>query len=304
MAFAKKYGWWALMEYQGLQRQPDRWACELPPVAGKVQQDFIVRPNRDGYIGRVMPLQRWLQLMRRRVRARRYGFDFRRAASFTLPDAIDIAGRSVNLRWPAGDDDIQWIFYEILLDDRYRLDRLRGRPIRSVLDVGAHIGLFTLAARDAFPDAVIHAYEPNRQLEAPLKHHAAQVGATHHIEALGAVEGRVSLRHFGPSSGQTLTQRDEHGDVNQVTFRQALERLGGKADLVKLDCEFAEWPLFEDAEAWHNVNHLVMEYHVHPRHAPVRDVDGVRRVVESLGFTTIDTVVEHAQSGYLYARRG
>ena len=55
-------------------------------------------------------------------------------------------------------------FLSIFLDDDYRLDRVKW-PVGTVLDIGANLGFFSIAARNAFPEATIHAYEPNHELE-------------------------------------------------------------------------------------------------------------------------------------------
>lgn len=49
-----------------------------------------------------------------------------------------------------------------------------------------------------------------------------------------------------------------------MAFRTALDRLGGSADLMKLDCEGAEWEMFEDRESWSRVRFVTMEYHIGP----------------------------------------
>lgn len=55
------------------------------------------------------------------------------------------------------------IFFSIFLDDDYFIDRIT-RPVSTVLDIGANIGFFSIAARKSFPQATIHSYEPNIKL--------------------------------------------------------------------------------------------------------------------------------------------
>ena len=56
-------------------------------------------------------------------------------------------------------------FLSIFLDDDYYLER-QNKEVSSVLDIGANLGFFSIAARNAFPNATIHSYEPNEDLKA------------------------------------------------------------------------------------------------------------------------------------------
>ena len=68
------------------------------------------------------------------------------------------------------------------------------------------------------------------------------------VEAVGAEDGRVQL-NFGDVSFQTRSKVDPTGDVPMVSLDRAIERLGGRVDLAKLDCEGAEWLLFQAPDA-------------------------------------------------------
>ncbi len=99
------------------------------------------------------------------------------------------------------------------------------------------------------------------------------------MEAVGLENGRVS-RDFNTDSVQTRSKNDNAGKIPQSSFREALARLGGDVDLVKMDCEGAEWDIFEDRDSWKRVQHLSMEYHLWPDHTH----NEVLEVVRHLGF--------------------
>jgi hypothetical protein len=65
-----------------------------------------------------------------------------------------------------------------------------------------------------------------------------------------------------------------------VAFGTAIDRIGGSVDLAKVDCEGAEWLLFQDADNWKSVKNLSLEYHLWPdrTHQEIRDV------IQNLGF--------------------
>lgn len=224
-----------------------------------------------------MVLKRLIDLIRRRKRAKKLGFAFSRAASFTIPNYLLINGerKLVNLPQEKG---VKIAFVEILLDDCYGLEEL-SKPILKVLDIGANVGLFSIAARNKFPQAVIHAYEPNPSLKKHLQIQAQTAGFDYFMEAVGLEEGKVSLE-FHEDSVQTRSTVNQAGDISQVAFRNTIERLGGSVDLAKVDCEGAEWLLFQDKANWQLVQNLSLEYHLWPDHKH----EEVKQVIEDLGF--------------------
>jgi len=207
----------------------------------------------------IQALTRLHRLYQRRQSARRLGFNFRRAAGFSLPTEIRMDSRYFTLNLP-GDEGTQTAFIDVLLDDCYQLRKLPSN-LKSTLDIGAHAGLFSLAARLHFPNAVIHAYEPNPQMLPFLAKQSETGRFTFFGEAVDLVEGRMSL---DPSvdSVQTRAHRSEQGKIQCVSFAKAVSRLNGVVDLVKLDCEGAEWDILKDDVTWQNVRYLTMEFHL------------------------------------------
>jgi FkbM family methyltransferase len=240
-------------------------------------------------------LTRVTQLAVRRRRARRFGFEFPRARDFRLPQTLLIGGRERALSLPEN-DGVRSAFIPIFLDDCYGLERTSG--VRTVLDIGANVGVFGLAARLAFPAAVIHAYEPNSELEPHLRMQAEAAGFEYFLEAVGLDAGRVSLdRDADPVLTRSRPAPD--GQVPQVAFRDALRRLGGGADLVKVDCEGAEWSFLGDRESWSQVRYLSMEYHLWPSHTVPELLDTVR----GLGLSVTRHQPVEAGYGLLLASR-
>jgi FkbM family methyltransferase len=221
-------------------------------------------------------LGRIVRLTTRRLRARRLGCHFPRARDFRLPAQLLIGGRPQPVSLPE-QDGVRDAFIAILLDDCYGLRHTSD--VTTILDIGANVGVFGLAARIAYPGAVIHAYEPNGALEPHLRRQADSARFAYFLEAVGAQSGRVVLEH-GKEPIQTRSSPADDGSVPQVAFREAIRRLGGRADLVKVDCEGAEWSFIEDEESWRNVRFLSMEYHLWPSHT-VEEISGH---VRGLGF--------------------
>jgi FkbM family methyltransferase len=224
-----------------------------------------------------LTLERLIILLKRRRAAAKFGIGFTRSAFFKLPGSINLHGIRHELKLPE-ENGIRVAFIELLLDDCYGCMSVT-EPVKTVLDVGANVGLFGIAARNAFPEATIHAYEPNSYLEPYLKVQAKAGRFRYFMEAVGCEAGRASLS-FKDESVLTRSTADQSGDVVQIAFRDAIKRLGGKVDLLKMDCEGAEWGLLGDVEAWSHVKHLSMEYHLWPDHTRGEVLD---RVIK-LGF--------------------
>ncbi|WP_395750202.1 FkbM family methyltransferase [Prosthecobacter sp.] len=180
-----------------------------------------------------------------------------------------------------GDHGTKEDFFSCFVDDVYGLTKLAPQP-RTILDIGANVGFFSLAARGIFPEAQIHAYEPNPRVLDALHANSLAGGFQFYPEAVGAAAGWVSMIDQSDSNqAQTsaLGSADQ-GGIAQVDLATAIERLGGQVDLLKMDCEGAEWDIFKAVDAWHGVRELRMEYHL----TNGRTVADVRHALNALSF--------------------
>lgn len=210
---------------------------------------------------------------------------------------VRIGRKSVKLSLPEGERHMQETeFGRILFDDCYDLRSIH-HPVRTVLDVGANVGLFALAARRHFPRAAIHCYEPNAEVGSHLRRHCDAVDAVVHMEAVGASAGTVSLTE----TDQTVHRATKTGgSIRQIAFAEAIARLGGTVDFLKLDCEGAEWDIFRDQTSWSRVRSVAMEYH--PFAKPGSDGREVEAILRKLAFSSV-RVIDHGTYGFAFASR-
>jgi FkbM family methyltransferase len=212
--------------------------------------------------------------------ARRLGVSFLRNSTFVMPNSIKVNTVTVPLSFP-NEGGARGAFLECLIWNEYGLRRQVG-AVRTVVDIGANLGFFAIAARSSYPDAVIHAYEPNPRTVPHLAANVSALDITIFPEAIGSTAGKVQILDQADSILAT-TSTSSDGTIGQVPLSIVLARVGGSIDLLKMDCEGAEWECFKSTECWKEVKELRMEYHLGSLHTFDEVTDTLRR----LGFRII-----------------
>jgi FkbM family methyltransferase len=228
----------------------------------------------------IATLRRLCRSIAFRVKMARFGIWYTTSRRLSLA-SIRVAGKRLALSFPGSERAVhEFELGKILFDDCYKLNDV-PRSSRTILDIGANVGLFALAARHRFRTAVIHSYEPNPSLQAHLELHCKPMGVQYFIEAVGKESDRVELRQQ-ENSLHSVSLSSVQGSISQIAFREAVERLGGTIDLLKLDCEGAEWLMFQDSAPWQHVRHLTMEYHLWA--SPGATIETLVQTLSGLGF--------------------
>jgi len=213
-----------------------------------------------------------------RRNARFFSIPFTRRKHFSIPETIKGQSYSI-LDEEEAKTDLLYIFIE----DIYGLRKTKAE-LRTIVDVGGNIGLFGMAAALTHPEATVHSYDPQPEVWEPLEKNALQFGFTAHPKAVGGESGKVSLQ-VGEGTVNTRTKPSSEGEFAMISLLDAVKQLGGSVDLIKLDCEGAEWDIMEDKDAWTKIHRVGMEYHLFDGQTH----DQCRRKIEGLGFE----VVEH-----------
>ena len=223
--------------------------------------------------------------------------------------------RRNNLRIGVGSKMEAWSVKETLIDRFYT--RL-GTEIQSdwvVVDVGAAIGEFTIEAALQLTEGVVHAFEPNPGSINILRQNIR-------VNNLGCVqnynlgvwkeEGEIPLHFLNNEPLQAVSGKDQSPSLQAftettipvITLEQVLnEKVGDHIDLLKLDCEGAEYEILlnQDPKIFEKIDRIVMEYH---------DLDDtcnhcvLTELFEELGYQVnrYQNLV-HDNLGYLYADR-
>jgi Methyltransferase FkbM domain len=104
--------------------------------------------------------------------------------------------------------------------------------------------------------------------------------------------GVEGLLFADPVGRYTPQRKTELGNIAQCAFAEAVTRLG-QVDLLKLDCEGAEWAILSDPAPWRSVRSLVMEYHLWAK--PNSTTQELETALRYHGFAHID--IKPSRSG-------
>ena len=226
------------------------------------------------------------------------------------PEKKIIRLRKTGLRFQVrGSMDI-WSIKETFLDRFYEQF---GVPIQDnwvIVDIGAGIGEYTLFAAAGHLGNAVHAYEPFPESFSLLKANLGlnQVdGVKVFAEAVGGQSGTavLDLTSGEPLQFSTEAQKDSPDalHVPTITLEQALARIGKRCNLLKLDCEGAEYAILFNAPeaALAAIDHIVLEYHDGVTAYSHRDL---AEFLRAKGFT-VETAQNyvHSELGYLRASR-
>jgi FkbM family methyltransferase len=143
--------------------------------------------------------------------------------------------------------------------ERWLLDALRTEPIRTVLDVGANVGSWSLMAAELFPAATIYSLEVVPETAAALRARTAQQDRIKSFNlGLAAHTGTLSLRYDRAASTHATFTEYPHSWTGEriecpvMRGDDFIAREGiAEVDFLKLDVEGAEHLVLQGLE-----NHL------------------------------------------------
>jgi FkbM family methyltransferase len=156
------------------------------------------------------------------------------------------------------------VLQEALIADVYRLADL-GQPRGSaIVDVGAGIGAFTLAAARRFPRLTVYGFEPNPRTFALLQRNVRAAGLANVELAAAAIgtAGRYVVHDVAAGPRTTLAASGD-ADSAAVPGRRLDDVIGpGQISLLKIDTEGLELEVLESSVGvLPAVERVVVEYH-------------------------------------------
>lgn len=175
---------------------------------------------------------------------------------------VAVAGFELYTRTEQGGD--LDVLREVIEDDAYGLRGLTGLDLRTIVDVGAHVGAFSLLAKRLFPAARLIAVEPNPRSAELLRHNLAGLPGVEVHEAAVRYDGAdVLTASLGASASGFMAPADRVDELLPPNFQDRLWRCravgrvptvtleelaqGAPIDLLKLDCEGSEHDILSRA---------------------------------------------------------
>ncbi len=166
-----------------------------------------------------------------------------------------------------GEHDEILILQEIMKEEEYKLD-LQTDKVKLILDIGANIGVSVLYFLAFYRQAIIHAFEPEKQVYDQLKKnilsgansiyiHKIAIGESDGTENLYVNKDRSLASSLKKRIGQNITE-----NVEIRTLDTILSELNGQSiDILKFDVEGGEWMIFKNFKNWNKINNIIGELH-------------------------------------------
>jgi FkbM family methyltransferase len=194
----------------------------------------------------------------------------------------------------------------VYLDGDYDFAESQIRLANTVLDIGAHVGTFTLWASSRSPSSSrIVALEPNPESFNYLQQNVYANGLNGRVQlipgAIGGREGQGEVLGLSTPLGTRVerTEAPTPSGTRIYSLQSILESARFEhCDVLKMDCEGAEYETILDApdETLMAIDMIMCEYHPVQSHS----VDELLDRLERCGFKT---TTQETSSGMIWATR-
>lgn len=170
----------------------------------------------------------------------------------------------------------------VFAEDEYFLNKILCRPDGIIIDIGAHIGSFSILAATLFPRAKIFSYEPCAEnyeiFIKSIEHNKLGNQIQANLKAVWGKDDEVIQIYFGDETafgtahrfncshypGWGKTDIDKKFDIETVSLHRILtDNKIDRVDVLKVDCEGSEYNIFQKSsiEDLKKIDIIVGEYH-------------------------------------------
>ena len=199
-------------------------------------------------------------------------------------------------------------YVEFFIDkiyDKY----LKNKEFDTIVDVGANIGLWVEYIRNVAKYKKVYAVEPNEKALNIL--HASYQDRDDIVivgKAMSDVNGE--LEFFVDKDNSTISSAVQYGSLNtsykvpSTTLKSFMsDNKIDKIDLLKVDIETGEYPLFSSLEKsdFDKIENLLIEYHLIAGRT-LEDVKGLVGVLNNAGYNIVDRFM-HSIGGFIFASK-
>lgn len=220
---------------------------------------------------------------------------------------IKINGRelTVDLREEADES----VFREIFLDKDYRIvDQIIVNAKAPILDIGGHIGLFSIYAATLNPHVTIFTFEPEEKNYQHLKNHLKTNNIKNVQTKMLAVsdkeeEGQLFIsddsHNHSLVSGDAKSQKVSMTTLARLIEKNHLERIS----LAKIDCEGAEYQIILSSpdEVLKKIDNFYIEYHIYK---PEMNPQKISQKLQNLGYKVKQSPSSYSKDlGFIFATK-
>lgn len=190
--------------------------------------------------------------------------------------------------------------------NRQQLEALKldGYAPRTLLDVGAHIGTFSAAFVQAFPDCVPTMVEPNPFCEEAL----AKLPFERRMAAASDEAGEAELfltKEWLQSTGSSLYRENTAFFRDEVTIKRTVPKArlddlfaGRRFDFVKIDTQGSELDVLRGGETvLRSADHILIEVSLVNYNVGAAPAEAVFAQLAAMGFTPVDVTDFHRLRG-------
>ncbi len=156
-----------------------------------------------------------------------------------------------------GRNNDAWLIVEVINHDEYKLNTIQLKNVNTICDIGASIGVFSILAHRHFSNAKIICVDPNPNTIELLRLNTENFAKV--IDGCISDDKNVYMV-FGSQDYEASVSsnpRELKYKVKPYTLKQIIPE---GCDLLKLDCEGAEYDIFEK-EDLSNVRYIIGEWH-------------------------------------------
>ena len=154
--------------------------------------------------------------------------------------------------------------------DYFMMNKNLSKP--KIVDIGAHIGTFSIYAARKYPDGIIYSYEPDKKNYEKLVMNVTLNKIENVIPfnlAVGKINGKTLLYSdekgsFGTVGSSLIKKQTKSVEVSCITLDDILTINNiDPVDLLKIDCEGGEYDIIfnSNKKTFDKIKSISLEYH-------------------------------------------
>ena len=174
-------------------------------------------------------------------------------------------------------------YQEIFVEEIYKFETNKTHPV--ILDCGANIGISTIYFKTIYPNAIVHAFEPDANLFEILSNNIHTNGFKQvelHQAAIWTEHTTLSFDNKGSEASHIDNTGQSANKVEAIKLSTILSNLDA-VDFLKMDIEGAEYEVVKDCAPYlHKIENFFLEYH--GKASDTQKLNELLKLVENAGF--------------------